>query len=106
MLPDKMYVSYSTELLVKLCEIWPNPKTGQPGLNPSELAVEAGFKTRQAVYNFFEGRRPNEESRLLLGKYFGVYFTDDWDGHTPSIEVIIATKKAFLDKYVYKKASA
>lgn len=103
MLPSDMYAKYTQELLVQLCEIWPNPKTGLPGLNPSELAVLAGFKTRQTVYNYFDGRTPDDEAKNMLGKFFGLYFVNDWDNHLDNSKVL-ALKKEFLEKYVYKQS--
>lgn len=106
MLSRKMHVKYSLELLQRLCAIWPNPDTGKPGLNASELAAEVGFKTRQTGYDLLGGKKPSDDSLLLLGKYFGLYFTHYWDDTAPSVDAIIATKQAFLDKYVYKKKAS
>lgn len=104
LVPSHMYARYETEFLKQLCEIWPDPKSGKPGLSPSALANAAGFSSRQTVHNYFEGREPDSEGKKKLGKFFKIiYFTDDWDEHIDNSKVLEKVK-AFLQTNVYGKA--
>jgi hypothetical protein len=83
-------MKYSLPLLKQLCELY--------GLNRNQLATKAGFKSLKSVYFYFGGKEPNSESRCKLGKVFGVYFVDDWDGHIDNEESLNKLKASLLDK--------
>lgn len=97
-----MYARYTTEFLKELMAIWPDPKTGKPGISPSALAVECGFKSRQSVYNFLQGTEPSQSARMALGKFFKVVrFADD---ESINNDDVLKNVKAFLQTYVYGNA--
>jgi hypothetical protein len=85
-----IYMKYSPQLLKELCDMF--------GMSRNKLATKAGFKSLKSVYFYFDGKEPNSESRCKLGKVFGVYFVDDWDGHIDNEESLNKLKASLLDK--------
>jgi hypothetical protein len=87
------------DLLQRLCEIWPNPETGSPGIRQKDLARFTGLTTG-AVSNYFNGRIPDDKARDTLSEFFGiVYFSNN-----PNIdnEAQLNRLKAFFERFVYR----
>lgn len=108
-----MYVRFEPELLQKLCQIWPHPKSGDVGITVYVLAKETGI-TQQTIHNWLEvdpktGKpkaKPSGDALEILGKFFGIlYFVNDWDHHIDN-DAVLKNVKAFLETKVYGKAVA
>ena len=100
MLDSEMYARYETEFLIQLCAIWPDPKTGKPGISQYALSNGADMN-KQAVSNYFNGRYPDSKSLRKLGKFFKiVHFVEDWNGHINNDQVLESIKQ-HLEATVY-----
>lgn len=107
-----MYARFEHDFLVRLCEFWPHPKSGQPGITVYVLAKETGI-SQQTIHNWLElddkGKpkaKPSTDALESLGKFFGViHFVADWSNHIDN-DAVLRNVKAFLERNVYGKAIA
>lgn len=102
---QSMYARYEPSFLAELVSVWPDSKTGKRGITPSSLAKGADLNL-QTVLNYLDKenpRFPDSKAREKLGRFFKIYFVDDWDNHVDNSKVL-ENIKALLDTYVYGKA--
>lgn len=91
------------DLLPKICEIWPDPETGNKGIEQKHL-VKYTPLTSGAVSNYFNGRIPSDEARDHLSNFFGIiYFSNN-----PEInnEQQLKRLENFFDSFVYNKKNS